>query len=261
MQCGGAPLPAGWAAPGKVLLFGEFHGTRELPAAFGEVVCHAARTGPVLVGVEFPRTENGRVSALLATRSAAERDAILRSSPFWTSSLQYGATSEAMAALLARLADLHAAGLPVEVFAFDEARYDHPERRDEQMAANIVAAVGGRGDARALILTGNYHARTEPGAPWDPSMRFMGSFLKGAGLDVLGLDFAGEGTAWACMASDEDGAGLPAKQVCGPTRVRGRSNPRETLTVLDAPTPEGFAGVWGAASLTASPPAVAVREK
>lgn len=258
VRCGYAPLPPAWRAPGKVLLFGELHGTRELPEAFGEMVCHAAGSGPVVVGLEHPLSEERRLAALLAASSEAERSALLRSSPFWTSRYQYGATSRAMAALLARLAVLRAAGLPVEVFAFDQEKDAPAAGRDERMAAAVASKVRERPGAQVLVLTGNLHAGTDRGAPWDPSARFMGAFLKDAGLDVVGLDFAGKGLAWACMAPDRESVAHVERQVCGPTPIDHSANAAGPgLTILASPAPEGFLGRWGVPSLSASPPALA----
>lgn len=257
--CGYFPLPPAWRGAGRILLFGEMHGTRELPQAFGEVVCQAARTAPVVVGLEHPGSEAGRLAAVVGAAGSPEATtAVLRASPYWTSKYQYGATSEAMMALLARLAALRSAGMPIEVFVFDVEQAAQGPDRDERMAANIARMARAHPGAQLLILTGNYHARTARGTPWDPSARFTAGFLRSAGFDVVGLDFAGEGEAWACMAPDHDAVAQVERQICGPTRVRSDRPPLAGggFTVLEAPTSEGFAGLWGVRSLTPSPPAL-----
>ena len=248
--CTAVAFPAALLAPGRVLLFGEFHGTRELPAAFGELVCSAALSGPVVVGLELPRSEAERVAAYLEAPDPEARGRLLQSSPFWTATYQDGRASEAMAALLARLGALRTAGLPVEVFCFDQDG-DHPAAgRDGRMAQAIAAAVKSRPAARALVLTGNLHARTSPGVPWDATFEPMGQLLRAEGLDAVGLDFAGPaGTAWTC--TDADAAH------CGTHALEPSAGGAPGVTRVAPPTPEGYSGRWSVPSLTASPPALA----
>jgi len=250
----GAELPARALAPGAALLLGEVHGTRELPALFGELVCDAALHGAeVLVGLELPGSERERVERFLASDGGERARAALLEGPFWRRAYQDGRSSEAMAALLERLRQLRAGGLRLAPLLFD-AEQPGPDR-DRHMAEAIAAGLRARPGAALLALTGNFHARARPGAPWNPAQPWMGAHLRQAGIRVLGFDLAGElaGSAWICTGESASDCGAR------PWRVRrplpdGR---RRGAALLAEETPEGYAGLWVAESLTASPPAAA----
>src|SRR5207302_1493589 len=129
------PIPglAPLLAPGALLVFGEVHGTREIPAFVGEVACAAARAGRVRVGLELPASD----APLLRRFLDGDEGALGHSEPWRRPALGSGRTSAAMLALLQRLRALRRAGAPVEPFFFDE--MDAGPKRDEQMAANISA--------------------------------------------------------------------------------------------------------------------------
>lgn len=249
----GTSLPAGALAPGTALLFGEVHGTRELPALFGELVCEAARAGPVTVGLEMPGSEQQAVERYLASAGGPADRAALLAGPIWTRDYQHGYSSVATAGLLERLRQLRASGLLLEVALFDVEK-GGPDR-DEKMAGAIAARSRGRPGAPFLALTGNYHARARPGAPWNPAQLWMGGYLRDAGIRVLGFDLGGEveGTAWICSTGEAKSCGSAPWQASRP--LPGGS--RRGVVLLAEETPEGYAGLWAVESLTASPPAVA----
>lgn len=249
----GASLPAGALTPGTVLLFGELHGTRELPALFGELVCEAAHAGPVTVGLEMPGSEQQGVERYLASAGGPADRAALLAGPIWTRDYQYGYSSAATVGLLERLRQLRASGLPLEVALFDVEK-GGPDR-DEKMAGAIAARIHGRPGAPFLALTGNYHARARPGAPWNPAQRWMGGYLRDAGLRVLGFDLGREveGMAWICSTAEARSCGAKPVKVMQPLPVGARRG----VVLLAEETPEGYAGLWAVESLTASPPAVA----
>ena len=247
VKCGYVPPPDGFVVPGRVVLLGEFHGTRELPEAFGELVCHAASGAPVRVGLPLPQGEAERLERFFSLPNPSDRDALLRGSPFWTSPRQDGRSSRAMLTLLTRLGKLKAAGLPVQVFAFDADPPLGPDR-EQRMADTVAAEAHADPDGRMLLLTGSLDARTAPGGP-DPAWRSMGALLAEAGLDVVAFDFGGPpGTAWSCQDQDPAHCGGGTLQPGNPPGPPG-------LAPLPRPTPEGFAGRWSVPSLTASPPA------
>ena len=51
---------------GRVVVFGETHGTQESPALVEDVACHLAEDGRVLVGIELPRWLDRDVAAFVA---------------------------------------------------------------------------------------------------------------------------------------------------------------------------------------------------
>lgn len=237
-----------------MLVFGELHGTDRGPAAFGSVVCHLAREHEGLtVGLEISHTEQERIDAYMASRGMAEDREDLLAGPFWTDPYQDGRRSRAMAELIERLRALDEAGNDIEVVAFDPLPDAAPARRDELMAANLLAVLGDAPHAPLVALAGNFHPRTAAGTPWDESFVPMGAWLERArGVEVLPLDIrhAG-GTAWICTGGSPDD--------CGPRSVRGVGLPRSIPLLEFFPEPEtvsGYAAALWVGEVEASPPAV-----
>ena len=253
-------MPEGLLAPGTILLFGEIHGTRELPAFFGEAVCHASAAHDVVVGLEIPGSESERVSAFLRSSGAsADRDAVL-AGPFWTDGYQDGRRSEAMARLLERLRVLRAIGRHVDVMLFDVEPSESGPDRDERMAQTIMEYQRAHAGPVLMAYMGNVHARTTIGVPWNPKLKPLGWYLSQHGLRVRSLDSGSPGgSAWMCYV--EDASDPRAEQVCGPHALSGSSRlPAHAGIWLHAmPSPEGFDGVYAVPALSSSPPAASAR--
>jgi len=252
---GGSALPAPLLKPGGLLLFGEsLHGTRELPAFFGEAVCWTSGALPAQAGLEIPASEQERVDTFLVSPGAPADVEALTTGPFWSRppEQQDGKSSRAMTALLDRLRLLRRAGQPIDVFLFDVDDAQGPGERDRAMADRLAARVRAHPEALTMALTGNVHARKTKGAPWNPELEPMGLHLVTAGVRVLSFDsVTPAGTAWFC---DE-------KMTCGIHEVRAwkelPSGRTGGLELLDQPTQEGFDGLYATPSLTASPPVLA----
>lgn len=248
---GGAALPATLLEEGSVLLFGEVHGTQELPAFFGEAVCWTSGGLPVMVGLEIPRSEEERVTAFFATPGSPAAVEALTAGPFWTrpSREQDGRSSRAMLALLDRLRRLKAEERSIEVFLFDLAGSNDPAARDRLMADAIAARARAHPEAMTMVLTGNVHAQKDKGAPWDPDLVPMGLYLVEAGVKVRSLNHSNPaGTAWTMTPTGETGVStFPAVRPLPSGRTTG-------IELLDQPAKGGFDGLYATASLTASPP-------
>lgn len=250
-----AAVPPGLALPGSIVLFGEFHGTRELPAMFGEAACHVAQRGvPVTVALEVERSEQANVDAYLGSTGDSAAESSLLGSPHWKLSMRDGRSSRAMVDLLTRLRQLRRAGLGIEVFLFADYR---GASADAQMANNLSDHRRDHPERALLALTGNYHARTAVGAPWDPGKKFMGWYLRQTGHRVASLNFHGPpGTAWACMVEPGDSR----QPACGVTQLNRKESDAllpPGIHLLTTPSPDGYDGTFSVGSLTASPPAVA----
>lgn len=252
-SCSTAPVGLdGLLSPGRILLFGEIHGTREIPAFVGEALCHAARRGPTRLGLEIPATEQASIEAYLASAGLPADRAALMASPFWQRDFQDGRSSMAMMELIERARSLRAAGLPVSVLAFDAVPNDKALDRDAEMARRILEARAAEPGGRVLVLTGNVHARTTRGAPWNAAFEPMGLHLARAAQDTLALDAGyAPGTAWVCLS------GKAAE--CGAKRVGGQgghgAGRAQTIERIPAPSPEGFHGWYHVGTISASPPA------
>jgi hypothetical protein len=185
------------------------HGTVESPAFLADVVCLAVQAGrPVTVALELPFQEEGRVAAYLGSSgSAADRTALLAGA-FWQDPYQDGRRSEAMLALLESLRQLRhttTAGAALTVVLLDS--LPPAAARDRAMAERLSAAVGQRPRDLFLALTGNYHNRLAPGAPWDAHYEPMGLLLSRLrpDLPLTALNVATTGgTAWICTSANKD---------------------------------------------------------
>src|ERR1700690_4471458 len=69
--------------PGATVVFGEIHGTREIPVAFGAIVCHAAAQAPLIVGLEMSRDEQPRLDRYLASDGGRAAREDLLAGPHW----------------------------------------------------------------------------------------------------------------------------------------------------------------------------------
>jgi len=250
---GGSALPAPLLKPGGLLIFGELHGTRELPAFFGEAVCWTSGALPVQAGLELPASEQERVETFLASPGAPADVEALTAGPFWSRppEQQDGKASRAMAALVDRLRRLRRAGQPIDVFLFDVDDAGGPGERDRTMAERLAERVRAHPEALTLALAGNVHARKNKGVPWNPELEPMGLHLVTAGVRVLSLDsVTPAGTAWICDAKT---------MTCGSHDVQAwRALPSGRavgIEMLAEPTQEGFDGLYATPSLNASPPA------
>jgi hypothetical protein len=230
------------------VVFGEIHGTAEIPAFVADACRSLASQGRVHVGLELPVSETPALQAFLASTD----DRALQSTPTWSRTYQDGRTSEAVLGLLRNLREARKSGVPVEVFFFDDPERLGPERRDEAMAENIAAERGRSPSDIYVVEVGNWHAKTSPGAPWDPARRWMASYLAGGERGVLTLDVRGPtGTAWLCTS--------PKRETCGIAKVgtsAGKDKPTGTpARAVSLGSLDGYDGTYSVKGLTASPPA------
>jgi hypothetical protein len=248
--CGEAlPGLAEALAGAQVVLFGEIHGTVEMPALYARAVCAAATRAPVTAALELPEAIRPELEALLAHGETGV--ASLLTQPPWSAPAaeQYGLTSVAMLELLLELRRMRDAGLPITVAPFD--RRAAQDGNDDALADSLATLVGAEPRRLVLALTGNLHARIGVGAPWNPALRFAGTLLRDRGLVVRGLflSHAG-GSAWICTP---DGA-------CGERAMRGNpaaASPAGTVTLGDVGSYPGlYDGQVAVGTITASPPAI-----
>ena len=164
--------------PGRVVWFGEVHGTNESPRFVGDVVERARRIAPVQLALEI---------AEHCTWDGVD-----------------GRHSRAMFALVERVR-----GVPIVA-------YDVPRAGgDREMAEHVLAHRDPR--AIVIGLSGNVHSRRVRGISWDPSFVPLVAHLVEAGVDVTTLDASPRGgTFWAITddgtgvhASADRGPGEP----------------------------------------------------
>jgi hypothetical protein len=116
------------------------------------------------------------------------------------------------------------------------------------MAKEITAQYQKAPNALHLILAGNLHARTKAGAPWDPSLVWMGGHLATSlpSLTTLNVLYSG-GEAWVCTgATSAD---------CKATTMKGSALTEKSLQLFETPDENGYNDTFFVGELHASPPA------
>jgi hypothetical protein len=229
----------------RFLIFGETHGTQEMPRAFGEIVCAISAKRPVVVALEFPVEASAAFGAYLASQRGEADWVRFLADAKWADGSQDGRKSRAMLEMVERLGALKAAGKRLEIATFVRRlpSFD-PARHEAEMAAELSAIATRYPGATVAVLGGNLHAQKAT-AKRDLGYAPMASVLPQGEVFSTGL-FGPAGTAWVCVKPD---ASKP--MVCGPHDVRGRSG----LLGDEDLRARGFDHQILLGSQTASPPA------
>lgn len=158
----------------KAILYGEYHGTREMPAMFADQVAQAAADGRrIVVALEYPPDWQGDLDAVMAAP-----DELAALDAFATHHTGDGRTSNAMRNLLLQLRALKLAGADIHVIAADASRIrseadkaavaglDLPASvdpvlgvRDLDLALHSKAACEAINCDLILLYAGNMHTR------------------------------------------------------------------------------------------------------
>ncbi|MHB8912631.1 MAG: calcium-binding protein [Lysobacter sp.] len=209
----------------RLVLLGETHGTREIPDLIATLVAAYVADGPVLLGLEIPRSEHAAVTRYLNSDGGEMARGTLRVTPFWavTDDQHDGRRSEDMLDLIEALRGLRSDGHDVAILPYDVERSFHRfsgDARDEAMAGRVRAAYAALSRGRLLVLGGNVHAmlRRPTHAPRQMQVP-MGQHLLDLAPYSVRID-ANAGQSWACM------------NPCGPVPV--------TPNTLQAGAPAGM---------------------
>ncbi|QEE30060.1 hypothetical protein FTW19_19985 [Terriglobus albidus] len=176
---------------------GETHGTSEIPAAFGDLVCDALAQGRVVtVVLERPATEQTAIDGLISSSDPSWSENQLLNQPDWQNVFD-GRTSKAMLKLLLRLRELKKEYPAMRVSAivnFASASSDSQIKDDDvdKAIGRAVLALE-RKEPRniVLVLTGNVHGMKSPVLGYKTAAMYLPS--EGlVSLEVTGLG----GDAW-----------------------------------------------------------------
>jgi len=237
-------------ASGRVTLFGEMHGTEQMPAFVGNVLCHAAKRHlPATLGLELASESSRNLDDFVhaKTDSVTARNTLLADS-VWHGLPSDGRTSAAMVGLLERARELARGGADVRVVAFSR---PSTKTRDSTMAVELSGVIARDPSRVFIVLTGNIHSRVVPGISFDSTLRPMGFLLRQMlrPRRIIGLDVSYEaGTAWLCLT------GAP----CGAQSLKGtRMKPIDGIEI--GPLQAAYDGVYGVGAIVASPPAAVRR--
>ncbi len=193
-----------YAADHRMLVLGEFHGTRETPLLVRQLVDDYSRDGtPVLLALELPRGENPTLREYLESDGGAAARQHLHGRAFWTvrDDQHDGRRSRDMLAMIESLRVLKSQGRVIDVVGYDvNASKGGNQVRDDLMAAELRRLYRGLpANARMLVLTGNVHAmlRRPQGMPPEMQMHPMASQLRD--LDIYSVRLGAQrGQAWGC---------------------------------------------------------------
>ncbi|MAN73430.1 MAG: hypothetical protein CME84_05000 [Henriciella sp.] len=226
------------------LIFGEIHGSREAPKAFGETVCEAARTGPVVVGIERPSQLSGVMQNFVDSDGSDDaRFTLLRG---FFDGTDWGLSSQAFLDLFIRLQQLTAQGADIRMVGFTSATTVGSGSQtpyERRLAAELLRASARNPDARILVLVGNLHARKETYPELGSRPAFDPMVMPLPQDEVLSFNIAHSGgDTHRCTAEG-----------CGPQPVDGRADPEKTGIWLS----DGdlrYDGIWNIGPVSASPP-------
>jgi len=211
LDCG-APIPGtdGLFQPGVVVMVGELHGTNEIPAAVGRMLCHAVKGDrPMRLVLELVSSEQGRVDAFIASAGTEEDKKALLAGDAWNAPFQAGLQSVAMLRLLDEARRLRQNGAHIEVALMGAVKYKDGQDRDNQMADALEAARAKAPEVPTLVLAGAGHIHKTKGAPWDSEYAWTARRLADHGLPVTSLAASFEkGFTWACMGMTSESCGV-----------------------------------------------------
>lgn len=185
----------------SVIVFGELHGTNEIPAFFADQVeslLSAGRT--VHVGLEMTASDDDALRAALSLPEAEQHRALLELEQWRTGT--DGRNSLAMARMLRQLGELQSRfEAHLSLFSYDVSPGWRGESNDrDRFMAEVVGKRRSRlsDDDYLLVLAGNVHAFGAPGAPWDAAFRSMTFRLKEDHPVVTLRNLQSGGSAWVC---------------------------------------------------------------
>ena len=238
------------ALQNRLIIVDDHHGSAEIPDYLLQVACHLLNNGkPLLIGLEIPASEQEAINNYLQSDGDAYDRMDLLSGIFWHRARKYGMASEAVFSVIETSRKWNKAGLPVMVFAFDQAENSWPVRLQKQesfwggyretiMALNINVRARLYPQHTVLILVGGIHARkyAEPREKY-PSMAHTLAQI----YPIYTITFSHpEGEAWYCGGQTRE------TMQCGTQKIpksKLQTNPAFDVTIA-------------LEKISASPPAV-----
>jgi hypothetical protein len=239
---------------GNIMLFGEMHGTQEIPAFIADVVCITARRRiPVTLGLEIPFEEQAAIDRFLDSGGGAAAEARLTEGGFWRPKLQDGRPSIAMLRLIGQARALRASGHKVRIVAYDSKPGTISQERDRVMARNLATVAGREPRSLLVVLSGNVHNRLTRGVSWNSEYEPMGYLLTKSisSLRIISLNVSHEGgEAWGCRSPSPDSEEV----TCAPYSYRLQVGASAWSVELNAAPGAPFSGTYGVGRISASPP-------
>lgn len=185
-----------------VIVFGEMHGTREVPVFVGDQIETLLNAGhAVRIGLELSSDDTDALNAAMLLPDDALHAALMNL-PQWRTNndARNGIAMASMLQRFGRLAGQHPGRLTVFAFDIPHGSFTSANARDAHMADVIDQhrTLAGE-DEYLLVLVGNAHAFIAPGAPWDPDFRSMATQLMSRHPVISLRNAQSGGQAWLCM--------------------------------------------------------------
>lgn len=226
---------------GKLLLFGELHGSNEAPALISELACSLSIDEPIAIGLEIPSQDQPLIDSYLKSGGTKTDTQLLTSSSFWQQGRD-GRSSRAMLKLIEDIRLLKLEGHAIELFAFDE-------QPGTNLEPNVAIANGihrfhtAHPNTLILALMGNIHAMQTQMTTSDGVLVPSGVLL--SDLKPVSVLIANPaGTIWACMPQ------------CGIQTLTPQDSSNPTIGFREGASQDGYSRSYLLPSITASPPAV-----
>jgi hypothetical protein len=184
----------------RIVMIGEIHGTKEMPAMFTRLVCAALRRGNVVaVGLEMWPNQRDPLDAYMASDGGETARKTLLASAFWTAQFQDGRRSVAHLDMIEALRAMRRQGMALTVFVLEEQSGTTPpsRSRDGVMAANVRRQYEAHPATLVLTFTGNIHNMLKIPDHLKSIPAPMGVELRDLNPVSINLVSAG-GTEWNC---------------------------------------------------------------
>ena len=235
-----------WAKPEtQWIMVGEMHGTAEMPALFGDMVCQVATHSgrPITVALEQSEGMQPAIDAFLASDGGPAARAAFLKAPMWGTNFQDGRSSQAMLALYDRLRLMKAAGQIRAVRGFvPELHARTSDGPYNALMAERLKAMAPQPNDLVMAYMGSVHAAKSSFGQGAMAFLPAGADLPPEHTISIYL-YGNGGTAWNCM---EDG--------CKPHPLQARDARRGFAPATDLPWRYDWMFELGGKTM-ASPPA------
>ena len=234
------PRPQG-LPEGKILLFGEMHGSLEAPKLISDLACSLSKSRDIAVGLEIDSHDQARIDGYLKSRGTTADVEKLTGSYFWQKGKD-GRSSAAMLHLIENIRELRIEGHSISVFAFDDQPGSELER-NVAIANGIRRFYSTRPNVQIIALMGNVHAMQTEMTTSDGPLVPSGILLSDLNPVSILISYPA-GTIWACMPNCGVHSLTPRNPVTGPSGFR------------EGAALGGYSHSFLLSSITASPPAM-----
>lgn len=184
----------------RFFLFGELHGTNEVPQIFSDLICSFGKKQELLVLLEMDQDQQRSLDSYMASARKTNDVANLLGNDHWKFGVD-GRASAAMLRLIDRIAELKGAGFRISLRAFHPSFVESREvdAREAAIARSWQELTSRFPKSRVLVLTGLYHIGRLPSLGGSPAAMRIPT------RDVISFrPLLQGGNAWSCQGTKCD---------------------------------------------------------